>query len=102
MLRKRLAIVSICLIAVFSVSGCIIKDADVKLVKLPAHSPNLNSYAERWVLSVKSECLSKLIFFGEASLWHAVQQYLVHYHGERHHQSKDNSILTPVQQEFKG
>jgi len=80
----------------------IIKDADVKPVKLPAHSPNLNSYAERWVLSVKSECLSKLVFFGEASLWHAVQQYLVHYHEERHHQSKDNSILTPVQDRGSG
>ncbi len=79
----------------------IIKDADVIPVKLPAHSPNLNSYAERWVLSAKSQCLSKLLLFGEASLWHAVQQYLVHYHEERH-QSKDNSILTPVQDRASG
>jgi putative transposase len=32
---------------------------------LPARSPNLNAYAERWVRSVKEECLSKIILFGE-------------------------------------
>ncbi len=46
-------------------------------LKLPAQSPNLNAYAERWVKSVKDECLSKLIFFGEASLRHALRNYLV-------------------------
>jgi hypothetical protein len=37
----------------------------VKSLRLPARSPNLNSYAERWVRTVKEECLSKLILFGE-------------------------------------
>jgi hypothetical protein len=40
----------------------------VECVALPARSPNLNCYAERWVRSVKEECLSQLIFFGEAAL----------------------------------
>jgi putative transposase len=40
----------------------------VRALLLPAHSPNLNAFAERWVRSIKSECLSKLILFGEASL----------------------------------
>jgi hypothetical protein len=40
----------------------------VKCLALPARSPNLNSYAERWVRSVKEECLSRLILFGESSL----------------------------------
>jgi transposase InsO family protein len=35
---------------------------------LPPRSPNLNAFAERWVRSIKNECLSKLILFGEASL----------------------------------
>ena len=73
----------------------IIKDAGIKPVKLPARSPNLNAYAERWVLSVKSECLSKLIFFGEASLRHAIRQYIAHYHQERPHQGKGNCLLFP-------
>ena len=50
----------------------IIDDAGVERVVLPPRSPNLNAYAERWVRSVKEECLSRLILFGEASLRHAL------------------------------
>jgi hypothetical protein len=64
----------------------ILKSANTKPIKLPARSPNLNAYAERWVLSVKKECLSKLVFFGEQSLWNALDEYLIHYHEERNHQ----------------
>jgi hypothetical protein len=46
--------------------------------------------------SVKDQCLSKLIFFGEGSLRRALQEYLAHYHGERNHQGKDNVVLFPV------
>src|SRR3954466_6335099 len=45
-----------------------LRSAGVQSLLLPAHSPNLNAFAERWVRSVKSECLSKLILFGEPSL----------------------------------
>jgi len=44
--------------------------------------------AERWVRSVKQECLSKLILFGEGSLRRALDQYMAHYHHERNHQGK--------------
>jgi putative transposase len=46
----------------------------VKPLKLPARSPHLNSFAERWVRSVKEECLSKLVLFGEGSLRRAVEE----------------------------
>ncbi len=45
-----------------------IEAVGIKTVKLPARSPNLNSFAERWVKSAKNECLSKLILLGERSL----------------------------------
>ena len=45
----------------------ILEAGQVRPVKLPARSPNLNAYAERWVRSVKEECLSKLILFGVGS-----------------------------------
>src|SRR5215813_8395912 len=51
-------------------------DVGVERVVLPPQSPNLNAFAERWVRSVKEECLSRLILFGEASLRHALQQYV--------------------------
>jgi transposase InsO family protein len=73
-----------------------ILDADgVKPLALPARSPNLNAFAERWVRSVKGECLSKLILFGEASLRRALTQFTEHYHAERNHQGKDNLLLFP-------
>ena len=74
----------------------IIGSGGVEPLRLPPRSPNLNAYAERWVKSVKDECLSKLIFFGEASLRHALRNYLAHYHGERNHQGKDNVVLFPT------
>ncbi len=69
--------------------------AGVKRVPLPPRSPNLNAYAERWVRSVKEECLSRLILFGEASLRHALHEYVEHYHHERNHQGKGNILLFP-------
>ena len=48
----------------------------VKCLPLPARSPNLNAYTERWVRSIKEECLAKLILFGEKSLQRVVSNYL--------------------------
>ena len=70
-------------------SGC------VEPLALPARSPNLNAYAERWVRSVKDECLSKIILFGERSLRRALGEYVEHYHAERNHQGKGNVLLFP-------
>jgi transposase InsO family protein len=74
----------------------IIDAAGVTRVPLPPRSPNLNAYAERWVRSIKEECLSRLILFGEASLRHALTQYVAHFHHERNHQGKDNVLLFPT------
>ena len=71
----------------------IIKSGHVKPLALPAHSPNLNAYAERWVRSVKDECLSKIILFGERFLRRALSEYVDHYHVERNHQGKSNVLL---------
>jgi putative transposase len=73
----------------------IIASGRVEPLALPARSPNLNAYAERWVRSVKEECLSKVILFGERSLRHALSEYVEHYHSERNHQGKDNVLLFP-------
>src|SRR5438093_10237099 len=50
--------------------------AGVTRVPLPPRSPNLNAYAERWVRSVKEECLARLILLGEAALHHALPAYV--------------------------
>jgi putative transposase len=73
----------------------LIDTAGVKRVPLPPRSPKLNAYAERWVRSVKEECLARLILFGEASLQHALHEYVAHYHHQRNHQGKGNVLLFP-------
>jgi putative transposase len=73
----------------------IIASGEVELLVLPARSPNLNSYSERWVRSVKEECLSKVILFGERSLRRALREYVEHFHAERNHQGKGNVLLFP-------
>jgi hypothetical protein len=65
----------------------------VKCLRLPPRSPNLNAFAERWVRSVKEECLSHLILFGERWLRKALIQFQEHYHEERNHQGKSNVLL---------
>lgn len=72
-----------------------LKAGGIQPMQLPARSPNLNAYAERWVRSAKQECLSKLILFGEASLRRAVTNFIDHYHAERNHQGKGNVLLFP-------
>ena len=72
-----------------------LRSAGIQPLRLPARSPNLNAFAERWVRSIKNECLSKLILFGEASLRRAVTQFIEHYHLERPHQGKGNQLLFP-------
>jgi putative transposase len=73
----------------------IIASGRVEPLVLPARSPNLNAYAERWVRSVKEECLCKVILFGERSLRRALSEYVEHFHAERNHQGKDNVLLFP-------
>jgi len=73
----------------------LIASGGVTPVALPPMSPNLNAHAERWVKSVKDECLSKMILFSESSLRFVLQEYCAHYHGERNHQGKGNVLLFP-------
>jgi putative transposase len=75
-----------------------IEAAGVKRVPLPPRSPNLHASAERWVKSVKSQTLSKLILCGERSLRHVLTQYLCHDHEERPHQGIGNVIPLPESQ----
>jgi transposase InsO family protein len=78
----------------FTRSFCaILKSSDVETVRLPARSPNLNAYAERFVRSIKSECLSQIIPLGERHLDHAVKEFTEHYHVERNHQGLDNRLI---------
>jgi putative transposase len=72
----------------------LLKQSGTAIIRLPPRSPNLNAYAERFVGSVKTECLNRLVFFGESSLRRALSEYMAHYHLERNHQGINNRLLT--------
>ena len=65
----------------------------VKPVRCPARAPNCNAFAERFVRSIKDECLGRMILFGEASLRRALREYVLHFRGERNHQGVGNRLL---------
>jgi len=73
----------------------VLRSSGVHCLTLPPRSPNLNAFAERWVRSVKEECLSKLVLFGEGSLHRALNEFIAHFHSERNHQGKGNVLLFP-------
>ena len=78
----------------------IIRDFGVKPLKLPARSPNLNSYAERFILSIRSECLNKIILFSESQLRRVVKSYVELYHLERSHQGLDNELIEKSKNQY--
>ncbi|NIM19729.1 MAG: transposase [Candidatus Latescibacteria bacterium] len=57
-------------------------------------APNMNAYAERFVKSIKSECLDQLIFLGRESLVRTIAEYVSHYHEERTHQGIGNVLIS--------
>ena len=71
----------------------ILKGAGVQPVRLPPRSPNLNAYAERFVRSIKEECLNRVVVLGEGHLRLVIHEYVEHYHRERNHQGLDNRLL---------
>ena len=68
----------------------------VKPVRCPARAPNCTAFAERYVRSIKDECLDRMILFGEASLRRVLREYDLHYQTERNHQGVANRLLKPV------
>lgn len=73
----------------------LLENEGVEAVRLPARSPNLTPHIERFMRSIKEECLGRMIFFGEASLRNAVREFVVHYHTERNHQGLENHLIAP-------
>jgi putative transposase len=67
----------------------------VTVKQLPPRSPNLNAYAERWVRSIRTECLDRLIPLGEGHLRRAVLNFIAHHNHERTHQGLDGRLIAP-------
>jgi transposase InsO family protein len=73
----------------------VLENHGVRMVLCPPRAPNCNAFAERFVRSIKSECLSRMIFIGSGSLRHALAEYVEHYFTERPHQGVGNVLIDP-------
>jgi transposase InsO family protein len=65
----------------------------IRVVRTPFQAPNANAYAERFVRSIKQECLNRVIPFGERQFRRAITEFVEHYHRERNHQGLGNELI---------
>ena len=73
-----------------------LEDAGVHVVQTPFQAPNANAYAERFVRSIKQECLDRVIPLGERHFRQTVSEYVAHYHHERNHQGLGNTLIDGI------
>ena len=80
----------------------ILRGSGVEILLTAYQAPNMNAYAERFVRSIKSECLDQMVFLGKESLVRAISEYAEHYHDERSHQGIGNEIVNGAKAEGEG
>ena len=68
-------------------------EAGIRVVRTPYQAPNANAYAERFVRSIKHECLNRVILLGERHLRQTIGAYVEHRHRERNHQGLANALI---------
>jgi putative transposase len=74
--------------AVFTATG-------IEILKIPPRSPRANAYAERWVLTVRTECLDWILIWNNTHLHKVLQTYLAHYNTARPHRGLDLDLPVP-------
>jgi hypothetical protein len=80
----------------------IIENAGVEILLTSYQAPNMNAFAERFVRSIKSECLDQLIFPRQDSLNRAIAEFAAHYHDERSHQGIGNRLISGAEPQPEG
>jgi transposase InsO family protein len=73
-----------------------LNEAGLRVVQTPLQAPNANAYAERFVRSIKEECLDRIIPIGEQHFRRVIMEFVDHYHHERNHQALDNALIDGV------
>jgi putative transposase len=76
----------------------------IKVIRTPVQAPNANAHMERWVGSVRRECLDRLLIVGRRQLEHVLRVYVRHYNRARPHRAldlkpPDSSARSPVRAE---
>ena len=77
-------------------------EAGIRVVQTPYQAPNANAYAERFVRSIKEECLDRMIPIGERHVRRTISEYVEHYHCERNHQGLETRSSTSARTARRG
>jgi transposase InsO family protein len=79
-----------------------LKAGGTKPLKIARQSPNLNAFAERFIQSVKQECLDRMILSSPKQLEYVLKEYLLYYHRERPHEGLGGRMIDPLPQDKDG
>jgi putative transposase len=79
----------------------VLRSEGVRVIRTPVRAPNANAYAERWVRTVRADCLDHLLIFGRRHLERVLRVYVRHYNGHRPHRAlgltpPDGSVEVPT------
>jgi hypothetical protein len=74
----------------------LLETSGVRVIQTPFRAPNCNAHAERFVRSIKEECLNRVIPLGERHVRRTLTEFVVHYHRERNHQGLSNDLIDGV------
>ncbi len=74
---------------------------DIEIIKTPYRAPRANAFAERWVRSVREECLDRLLILGEGHLRRVMGEYAAYYNGRRPHQGVEQRSPIPIEHAHK-
>lgn len=80
----------------------IFRGSGVEILLTAYQAPKMNAHAERFVRSIRTECLDRMILVGQSSFERAIAEYVAHYHGERSHQGLGNELLSGALPEREG
>jgi putative transposase len=73
----------------------VLADEGIRVAQTPCQAPNCNAHAERFVRSIKEECLNQVVILGEAYLRRTLTAFMAHYHRERNHQGIHDRLIAP-------
>ena len=68
----------------------------VRIIKTPFRAPRANAFAERWVRTVRTECLDWMLLLGHRHLERVLRAYAAHYNGQRPHRGLELQTPPPT------
>ena len=73
----------------------VFRSEGIRVIKTPVRSPRANAFAERWVRTVRTECLDWILIVGRRHLERVLREYVGHYNQQRPHRGIDLSVPVP-------